>query len=138
MTPRPTLLIGSDGYFEQFDFDKAYGDKATSSVMVPGLVRTPLSRMGGVGEVLEKSDWSKEIELFSLSTCGASVIWDLYYFVIRQFEEHPDGQHLELGENIELKWVSHEETATLALEGSIKEDRSAAVLLRFLDASPQE
>lgn len=61
MTPRPTLLIGSDGYFEQFDFDKAYGDKATSSVMVSGLVRTPLSRMGGVGEVLEKSDWSKEI-----------------------------------------------------------------------------
>jgi 8-oxo-dGTP pyrophosphatase MutT (NUDIX family) len=107
--------------------------------LASGVDITEKAKEGAIKEALEEVGLVvKEIELFSLSTCGASVIWDLYYFVIRQFDEHPDGQHLELGENIELKWVSYEEAATLALEGSIKEDRSAAVLLRFLDTSPQE
>ncbi|KXK10428.1 MAG: adenosine nucleotide hydrolase NudE [Microgenomates bacterium OLB23] len=77
---------------------------------------------------------AKKPNFFSISTCGASVIWDLYYFVISEFEEHPNGQHLELGENIEVKWVTKEEAKKMALNGSIKEDRSAAVLLRFLNS----
>lgn len=80
----------------------------------------------------------KDAELFSLSTCGASVIWDLYYFIITDYEEHPDGQQLELGENITINWVSIEEAKRLALDGSIKEDRSAAVLLRFLETLPRK
>jgi len=77
-----------------------------------------------------------DADLFSLSTCGASVIWDLYYFVITKYQEDPEGQHLELGENIKIKWVSIEEANKLALDGSVKEDRSAAVLLRFLETLP--
>lgn len=77
-----------------------------------------------------------DAELFSLSTCGASVIWDLYYFVITKYAEDPEGQHLELGENIKIKWVSVAEAKKLALDGSVKEDRSAATLLRFLETLP--
>lgn len=79
-----------------------------------------------------------DAELFSLSTCGASVIWDLYYFIITKYEEDPEGQHLELGENIKIKWATIEEARKLALDGSIKEDRSAAVLLRFLETLPRK
>jgi 8-oxo-dGTP pyrophosphatase MutT (NUDIX family) len=107
--------------------------------LASGINITEKAKEGAIKEALEEVGLVvKEIELFSLSTCGASVIWDLYYFVISQFENHPDGQHLELGENIELKWVSVEDAKKLALDGSIKEDRSAAVLLRFLNASPHK
>lgn len=73
-----------------------------------------------------------EIELFTLSHCGVTMIWDLYYFVVTKYKEHPEGQKLELGENIKLKWVSFEEAKKLCMSDQMKEDRTTSVLLRFL------
>ncbi|OGE43865.1 hypothetical protein A3B45_02435 [Candidatus Daviesbacteria bacterium RIFCSPLOWO2_01_FULL_39_12] len=72
------------------------------------------------------------MEHFTTSKYGLTMIWDLYYFVVTKYHEHPDGQQLEEDENIELNWVSFEKAKRMCLNGSIREDRSAAVLMRFL------
>jgi ADP-ribose pyrophosphatase YjhB (NUDIX family) len=72
-----------------------------------------------------------ELELFCVSNCGGSFEWDLYYFVVKKYEEV--GQHLEEHEKIEITKVSMDELKELALSGKMKEDRSVAVLLRYLN-----
>lgn len=64
------------------------------------------------------------------SIAGASVTWDLYYFLVDQFELTQ--QKLEEGELITKDWYSYEDTKAMCLDGSISEDRSVAVLLRHL------
>ncbi len=66
------------------------------------------------------------------SHCGATIEWDLFYFVVDGFHNDSDGQHLELGEHIEVVEVPLEQVKAMCLDGSIKEDRSVAVLLRYL------
>lgn len=66
------------------------------------------------------------------SVCGTTVEWDLFYFVIDEWEEHTNGQALEQGEDITVGWYPKDEVKAMALDGRIREDRSAAVLLRYL------
>jgi 8-oxo-dGTP pyrophosphatase MutT (NUDIX family) len=73
-----------------------------------------------------------DIKHIATSTCGATIIWDLYYFVVDKYHASSQGQKLELGENIISEWVSFTEAKELCLTGKVQEDRSAAVLLRFL------
>ncbi len=72
-----------------------------------------------------------KIELFHKSIAGATIEWDLYYLVINEFTSL-SGQSLELGEDIGLMWVSFPEAKEICLSGEMSEDRSAAVLLRYL------
>ena len=72
-----------------------------------------------------------EMELFSVSHCGGSFDWDLYYFVIKKYEEV--GQQLEEHEKIESIKVSRAELSELALSGKMQEDRSVAVVLKYLN-----
>jgi len=89
---------------------------------------------GAKKEALEEAGLEvEEIKLYTISHCGVTMIWDLYYFIVTKYREHPDGQKLELGENIKLKWVSFEQAKSMCLDGSIREDRSATILLRFLN-----
>lgn len=70
------------------------------------------------------------ISHFATSPCGATMRWELYYFVVSKFTfvTQKPGQ----GENIETNWFTFDTAKDLALSGQISEDRSAAVLLRFL------
>lgn len=70
-------------------------------------------------------------ELFHKSVCGATVEWDLYYFVITDFTKQD--QELEDGEVIELNPVSIDEAKEMCLDGRIDEERSALTLLRYLN-----
>src|SRR3989344_2488596 len=72
-----------------------------------------------------------EMELFCVSRCGGSFEWDLYYFVVKTYEEV--GQNLEEHEKIEVIKVSRERLKELALSDKMKEDRSVAVILRYLN-----
>ncbi len=72
-----------------------------------------------------------DIELFHKSVCGATVEWDLYYFIIKDFTKQ--GQELEDGEVIELNPVSVDEARKMCLDGRIDEERSALTLLRYLN-----
>lgn len=62
---------------------------------------------------------------------GATVTWDLLYFVIDDWAQAE--QQLELGEDINVEWKSYDDARDLALTTAMSEDRSAAVLLRWLN-----
>jgi ADP-ribose pyrophosphatase len=65
-------------------------------------------------------------------SCGATIAWDLYYFIATDCTLRPEGPSPEMGENIRSTWVSTADAFELAINGSIQETRSAAVLLRYL------
>ena len=65
------------------------------------------------------------------SVNGATVTWDLLYFVIDDWKRGK--QQLEAGEDISVEWFDFAEASEIALSGAMHEDRSAAVLLRWLN-----
>ncbi len=72
------------------------------------------------------------LSFFHRSVCGATVVWDLYYFVVDEFSE--TDQHLEDGEDISLEFTDRETVRRMCLDGSVGEERSALILLRYLNA----
>ena len=90
------------------------------------------ARRAAVKETKEETGIKvKNIEFFHRSICGATVIWDLYYFVVDRFEVL-DSQKLEEGEQIQTSWVNLDQAKEICLSGKMQEDRSAVVLLRFI------
>lgn len=73
-----------------------------------------------------------DIAHFATSPCGATMRWDLYYFVVNKFTVAK--QSLGQGENVETNWFSLSEAKSICLTGKMSEDRSSAVLLRYLHA----
>ncbi len=74
----------------------------------------------------------RDITFLHKSICGATVVWDLFYFVVNDFSQSV--QHLEAGENITIQPFSTDEVKKMCLDGRIGEERSALVLLRYLDS----
>lgn len=72
-----------------------------------------------------------DLELFSVSKCGGSMEWDLYYFVVKSFTEGE--QALEHGEDITPAPTSRKEVKAMCFDGRIQEERSALMLLRFFN-----
>ncbi len=75
----------------------------------------------------------KSMRHYQTAKAGATVEWDLYYFIITDFEER--SQQLEEGEDIATEWRSFGEAKQLCISGKIGEDRTVGILLRFLEAS---
>lgn len=48
----------------------------------------------------------KDMRLITRANAGATVEWDLYYCQVESYEESEHGQELELGENIEVTYMS--------------------------------
>ena len=71
----------------------------------------------------------KNLELATVAKAGATVEWDLYYFIVRDYEAHVDGQQLETGEDIEVTWLSPYEIIEAVLNGHMNEWRSVGVML---------
>ena len=71
----------------------------------------------------------KDISYLHKSVCGATVAWDLLYFLVKDFIETE--QHLEDGEDITVESFDIEEVKKMCLDGGISEERSALVLLRY-------
>lgn len=70
---------------------------------------------------------------YTSKEASATLMYDLLYFVITRFRKLPDGQSLEHGEEgIELVEVNFDEARQICLDGRMQEDRSVAVLIRFL------
>lgn len=70
-----------------------------------------------------------ELELFSVSRCGGSFVWDLYYFVIKKYQNTQ--QRLQDAEKIEVVKVSKDKLKELAFGGGMAEDRSVAILAKY-------
>ncbi len=73
---------------------------------------------------------TEDLRHFHTSKCGATVEWDLFYFVVDQHQR--TDQALEEGEDAEVVEVSREEAKRMCLDGRMDEERSALVLLRYL------
>ncbi len=85
-------------------------------------------------EVLEETGLViDEIRHFATSgTGGPTVLWDMYYFVADKFHLSDSGQMLEVGEMITFEWMDFEDVRRLCLDGSFKEDRTVANVLKFI------
>lgn len=85
---------------------------------------------GAIKEAAEETGLTiKNPELITIATAGATVDWDLYYFLVRDYEELPDGQQLEHGEDIEVTWMDQNEIRQAIKDGQMQEWRSVGVLL---------
>jgi ADP-ribose pyrophosphatase YjhB (NUDIX family) len=74
-----------------------------------------------------------EPELIHTSHCGANIEWDLYYFVATRFEETGDHDRDDEGESdMTTDWYSFDEVKEKILQNEISEDRSVAVLLKWI------
>ena len=72
-------------------------------------------------------------KLIKISKDGASVIWDLYYYEIKDFKIDENGPQLEEDEIINgYVWKSFDEVIELCQTGQIHEDRSIGVLLSYI------
>lgn len=70
-----------------------------------------------------------ETILFAITHAGATIDRDLYYFVLHNVVIGE--QELETGEHITYERYSIADATTMCLDGSVQEERSAMVLLRF-------
>lgn len=68
-------------------------------------------------------------KLLTVAQAGATVEWDLYYFMVREFTEAPGGPSPEEGEDIAPKWLGPEEIIAAVKDGRMSEWRSVGVLL---------
>ena len=73
----------------------------------------------------------KTIKHFATTHAGATILWDLFYFIIDEFENSEGGQDLEAGEIITTEWKTVEEVKKMCTEGDISEDRTIGVLFKF-------
>ncbi|HET9412147.1 MAG TPA: NUDIX domain-containing protein [Candidatus Saccharimonadales bacterium] len=71
----------------------------------------------------------KDLRFLTCATAGATVEWDLYYFLVRDYSEHPDGQQLEHGEDITITWLTPAQLRQAIADGHMQEWRSVGVLL---------
>lgn len=93
----------------------------------------PYASLAVVKEVKEEVGLvARNPKLLKVSKAGATVEWDLFYFLISDFEENENGQELEDGEDITFGWYTFQQAKDICLSGQMKEDRSVGVLLAFL------
>lgn len=75
----------------------------------------------------------KNPTLYTVSHAGNSVVWDLYYFTINDFEIVNNGQELEENEIINgFVWKSKEEILRMCIDKQIHEERTIGVLLSYI------
>jgi len=73
----------------------------------------------------------KDISFLHKSICGATMVWDLLYFVVNDFTQA--SQELGEGEDIVIEAIDKERVKKMCLDGSISEERSALILMRYLN-----
>ena len=74
----------------------------------------------------------KKIKHYITSHAGLTVQWDLFYFIIDDFELNEKGQQLEHDEEIYVEWKTFGEVKELCLGNQVKEYRSVGVILTYL------
>lgn len=84
-------------------------------------------------ELIEETGFlAKEISLMEKTRAGGTVVWDLYYFEVINFESSNFMKNPELGEIIHIFWADLPLVEKMCLDGRIKEDRTVGVLLKYL------
>jgi hypothetical protein len=71
------------------------------------------------------------LEFLHRSICGATIEWDLYYFLCTAWTE-VGRDHIDPGEDITVEWYPFDHVREMAIDGTISEERSALQILRYL------
>lgn len=71
-------------------------------------------------------------ELIHISHCGANIEWDLYYYLATDFQEWDHARDDEWESDMTTAWYNFDEVKNKILTGEMSEDRSIAVLLRWI------
>jgi ADP-ribose pyrophosphatase YjhB (NUDIX family) len=72
-------------------------------------------------------------ELIHTSHCGANIEWDLYYFLATDFDETGEHDRDDEGESdLTTAWYTFDEVRSKILAGEMSEDRSVAVILKWM------
>ncbi|MEK7594635.1 MAG: NUDIX domain-containing protein [Patescibacteria group bacterium] len=88
------------------------------------------AKQAAIKETLEETGLIVEnIKMLTMANAGATVEWDLYYFLVDKYRENPSGQELELGEDIEVTWMTPAEIEQAIADGNMQEWRTVGVLL---------
>lgn len=75
-------------------------------------------------------------ELIHTSHCGANIEWDLYYFLATDFDETGEHERDDEGESdLTTAWYTFDEVRAKILANEMSEDRSVAVILKWMMAS---
>lgn len=69
------------------------------------------------------------LTLLTRANAGATVEWDLFYFMTHDYEENASGQNPEHGEQIERVELSPSDIREAIINGEMQEWRSVGVLL---------
>lgn len=73
-----------------------------------------------------------DLELLGISKCGATIQWDLYYFLCTNWTAPVVPFKPMEGEDISVDWYHFSDAENYCLSGTISEERSAVRILRFL------
>ena len=72
-------------------------------------------------------------ELIKVSHDGAGVVWDLYYFLVKDYKISHEGPQLEENEIVNgYSWFTFDEIINMCRENLIHEDRTVGVLLTYI------
>jgi 8-oxo-dGTP pyrophosphatase MutT (NUDIX family) len=75
---------------------------------------------------------ASQLSLLSISKCGATIEWDLYYFLCETWAP-PDASFNPSGdEDITVVWTPFAGALEMCVDGTISEERSAVNILRYL------
>ncbi len=122
-----------DGYDYRLPGGKVYDLlEDYNNALRDGVDIAEAAKAGAKKEAFEEAGIeANEITFFHKSICGATVVWDLFYYVVTDFKEA--GQHLEEDEEIQVEWVHKDKVRKMCIDGTVSEERSALVLLRYID-----
>ena len=114
VSPKKEILITREHRLESGNIDlRLPGGKVRDSLaeyhdlLDSGQDLTEAAKTAAIKEALEETGLIvKNLKLIIKVNAGATVDWDLYYFMVTDYEASPDGQQLEHGEDIEVTWTT--------------------------------
>lgn len=114
--------------FDSFiDYEKAINNNSIFDCIKNGLSR----------EIFEETGLlAKKFELFYKSILGFTVEWDLYFYIISEFEESTKYNDNNIRKNefefIDHCWMDYNKVFDYCVQGKISEERSSNALMRFI------
>lgn len=91
------------------------------------------AKEAAIRELKEETGFiTSNMEFITISRCGATIEWDIYYFLCTNWNP-PEGKVIpHEDEDITTLWENFENIKELCLNGNISEERSAIQLLRYI------
>ena len=143
-----SILITKEDRHEQGGYDyRLPGGKVFDTLteytdaLHNGVDITEAARKAAIKEAREEAYVEvSDLTFLYRSVCGTTVEWDLFYFLAKESTSLERAQvdaerTIEEAEDIHVEFMDREQVKRMCLDGSIKEERSALVLLRHLSGN---